>query len=308
MRRRLKTLMMAVAVLIMSSNPVMAKLPGDMTLPVVRSVIYVAQVRSEVEYLDNGGRQKMRGLAMKLTGVANSPQAAEMLTNVSQRLLSVLSAQGDNREYSFWLNPRNNFNAACFLGRNITVNLGALKLLRYDADMLAMLLAHEITHGKNQHIRKRVDSQITTELARQWFYAANKSMRDALLVDVATVQLMSGTSIAHEWEADNQGYELATAAGFNPGTGAAMWWLVLQKYGDRPQNFFGQLLSVTTHPTPSQRLRNFVGKLEAASGGRIRVDGNAVIKDGQVVETCSDPAQAYLAAGRLIKEGGYANE
>ena len=105
----------------------------------------------------------------------------------------------------------------------VTVNLGLLKNLNYDENKIAAVLAHEMTHGIEQHSAKIYANAMAQQLGAVML-GANIDSRN---VDWSKMAGMVNYSIAKsvitpaEYAADEGGFYLMTSAGFNPGGGAA---------------------------------------------------------------------------------------
>ena len=121
------------------------------------------------------------------------------------------------------VNDSEKFNAACYPMNYISVNRGLVRILNLNEDEIASVLAHEMTHGLEQHSAKNYAKAIAQSLGAMMITANIDSAnvdwnRLAAMVDYS---IAKNISVPTEHEADEGGFFLMTSAGFNPGGCAA---------------------------------------------------------------------------------------
>ncbi|MBQ7493837.1 MAG: M48 family metalloprotease, partial [Selenomonadaceae bacterium] len=106
----------------------------------------------------------------------------------------------------------------------ISVNRGLVRGLNLDENQIAAVLAHEMTHGLEQHSAKSYAQAVAQQLGAMMLGA---NLDTGSNIDWGKFSAMVDYSIAKnisvpvEYEADEGGFYLMTSAGFNPGGGAA---------------------------------------------------------------------------------------
>lgn len=243
-------------------------------------------------------------------GVNEQPRANDQLKDIAERLLKTV-AQREKVEappYTFFVNNKKEMNAYCGLGHNITVNIGTFEFFDYNEDELAVVIAHEMGHGQRNHGLNSIDKQVPFMLVHRIYLARNNNTLSGLTSYLFFRQMMAkNATLPGEREADALSFDWATAAGYNPGAGAAAWTKVRAKYGDKQPNFLGELLSPSDHPTQGQRIDYFAKRMTEYSGGQVKVNaGQVYIKDNPVMipaktGSLSAEERAYLIAGNLAK-------
>ena len=157
-------------------------------------------------------------------GLDKNPHDVEIVNGIMTRLVNYgnYELRVNSLPFIWNVNDRDKFNAACYPMNYITINKGLLRVLDADEDAIAAVLAHEMTHGIEQHSAKNYAQAIAQSLGAT-ILAANVDSRN---VDWNSLSNMVGYSIAKtitlpsEHEADEGGFYLMTSAGFNPGGGA----------------------------------------------------------------------------------------
>lgn len=251
----------------------------------------------------------MLAYAKRSAGCADSEKEQALLDKTSKRLLSALPDAAT--DYDFWVNPRGSFNAASYIGRNITVNQGTFALLKSNEDLLAFVVGHEIAHSHKHHVLSRYDKTITLELFRQaWAASGNRTIGQWVVADIISINyLRRGLSQSAEWEADNVGFDMAVRAGYNPGAAVVTWMRVKNRYGSAPRGFFGDLLAPSTHPDANARIANFKQRIIDMGQGKLEIVDKKLLWCGSQVELDSfsnqEEENLWMTAGRLVtKQGG----
>ena len=159
-------------------------------------------------------------------GVDKNPHDIEVVNEIMTRLVnnSEYELRVNSLPFIWSVNDSDKFNAACYPMNYITINKGLLRVLDGDENKIAAVLAHEMTHGIEQHAAKNY-AQAMAQSMGAMILAANVS--DHATIDWSKFSGMVGYAVAKnitlpsEHDADEGGFYLMTSAGFNPGGGAA---------------------------------------------------------------------------------------
>ena len=159
-------------------------------------------------------------------GVDKNKRDVEIVDSVMTRLVN--GGQYELRVNSLpfvWnVNDDEKFNAACYPMNYISVNRGLVRGLNCDENQLAAVLAHEMTHGIEQHSAKSYAQAVAQSLGAMML---GMNVDNGSNIDWNKFSAMVDYSIAKninvpvEYAADEGGFYLMTSAGFNPGGGAA---------------------------------------------------------------------------------------
>lgn len=152
-------------------------------------------------------------------------------------------------EYTFDVIDSKEVNAFALPGGPIFFYTGLLNKMK-SLDEFAGVLGHEVTHIRNQHwasqegdrMKRQLPLAVLLTVLRAGDFAWDLAgLADAVLVGIKYSQ-------KHESEADRVGFDLMTAAGYNP-QGMVDTFRMLA--GGKKMSDFDRMLS--THPDPSRR-------------------------------------------------------
>ncbi len=190
--------------------------------------IYAAYRNALTSILEMGNDVNAQMMAKRQdereNGLDKNPHDVEVVNGIMTRLVNDgnYELRVNSLPFIWSVNDSDKFNAACYPMNYITINKGLLRVLDGDEDAIAAVLAHEMTHGIEQHSAKNYAQAIAQSLGAT-VLAANVDSRN---VDWNSLSNMVGYSIAKsitlpsEHEADEGGFYIMTSAGFNPGGGA----------------------------------------------------------------------------------------
>jgi len=159
-----------------------------------------------------------------------------------------------------------NFNATMAPNGVMQIWTGALLRLENEAQ-LAFVLGHEFGHYQKRHsIQQWRATRETTDafafLAIPFAFAGPAGALAHGGVGLAMAGGLAGYSRDHEREADSIGFELATAAGYDPREGAKIWErLKEEKDAGEPQD---RSIFFASHPQIEERIENLTALADAA--------------------------------------------
>lgn len=245
----------------------------------------------------------------------------ELVDKVMQQLVE----QGDyvlkpNSLPFIWsVNNSDNFNAACYPTNYVSVNRALVRGLECEIDELAAVLAHEMTHGLEQHSARNYAKAVA-----QYYGMAFLNM-DMGLMDWNKLNMLANYSIAKnvtlptEYDADEGGFYLMASAGFNPGGPAAAmarmgYYLTYEtrnvfEYQD-PDPKLREQENFSDHPDTDLREQKLAQMLTDYSAGHVAVvgrrdvfiDGGKLLSVDWTREDYDNTAEnAYFVAGALAK-------
>lgn len=161
-------------------------------------------------------------------------------------------------QYSFDVVEDKELNAFALPGGPIFFNSGLLDKLSTE-DQVAGILAHEITHVRNQHWASAYADNSKRQLGITAILliigAGNTAFDVAGVADAVIFSLPY--SRKHETEADNVGFDLATAAGYNPQGMVDTFKILKAGAGGKKTEEW-----ISTHPDTDKRIANLEKKVK----------------------------------------------
>ena len=143
----------------------------------------------------------------------------------------------------------------------VSINRGLVRGLNMNVDEIAAVLAHEMTHGIEQHSAKNYAKAIAQQMGAMMIGmdANNPHVDWNKLSGMVNYSIAKSITLPTEHEADKGGFFLMTSAGFNPGGGAAamarMDYYVIFLSTTRTTSRTKKLSATT--PTPKFAKKNF---------------------------------------------------
>ena len=196
-----------------------------------------------------------------ITGTAD----AALVTEVGERLRVAaekwVAAEGrpqylDQYEWEYRLVDSPEVNAWCMPGGKIVVYTGILPVTK-NADGLAVVLGHELSHALLNHGQQRQSASILQSIGGVGVDAAGAALgasgtrRELVELGYGAGSSLLGTlpfSRKHESEADAAGLTLMTIAGYRPEEAAAFWERMAAAGGGGTPEF------LSTHPSDQTRI------------------------------------------------------
>ncbi|WP_434131552.1 M48 family metallopeptidase [Sporomusa sphaeroides] len=255
---------------------------------------YLKKTLTNMHYNEN---DKILDNFKKEYGVNHDETANRQLDSVMTRLLASIDPQGKIKPpFSWFVNNQTSFNAFCGLGNTVSVNIGLFQELNYNEDELAFVLAHELTHGLQQHSLKSLPKVVSLSVAQALYQEKNPNVASAITTTIISRQLIAThTTMPQEREADANSFTYAVNAGYNPGAGAAIWARISAKNGGKTRSTFENIINPNDHPTNQERVNSFSERLTEYSHNKVRVKQNTVFVNDK-------PWVTPLAANGLLAE------
>lgn len=155
-------------------------------------------------------------LAAQVTGrvkVVDDAAALIYLRSVGERIHAQTKLA--NRPFEFEIVDDPRVDAFSLPGGHIYVTTGLIA--RADkADMLAGVLAHEISHVVARHVIRQIEEQEGAKVIDAVLSGQNSAALDRILAQIAAGGTMARFSRADERQADDMGLQFMAAAGFDP--------------------------------------------------------------------------------------------
>lgn len=254
---------MASAIL-MTSNVQQAEACWDILNRVIGTAVQYENTRNQL--LQVGNDPVMQAASYEKAGEnqgANRPvdEKSVILTDeVMNRLIADGNFALKNNSLPFrWRVVANDeFNASCNATDFIKVHDALVMKCNYNPDELAAVLAHEMTHGYNQHIvnkaSKRVLANFAGSIAAGSFGGEFGVIGATITPTMMNFLTVKNLDVGLELSADQNGFYTMASAGFNPGGTCAM--LARMKYytdhADQVKDFFNP----AQHPDTERRQKD----------------------------------------------------
>lgn len=270
-------------------------------------------------------QMSVRKQDMQKNGTDKNKHDIEVVDSVMRRLVrdGQYELKINSLPFVWHVNDDEKFNAACYPMNYISVNRGLVRGLNLDENQLAAVLAHEMTHGLEQHSAKSYAQAVAQSLGAMM---VGMNVDNGSNIDWNKFSAMVDYSIAKninvpvEYAADEGGFYLMTSAGFNPGGGAA----AMNRLGYYVRYETQNVLEFDAHDTPDdqtlsdhpdtdKREAKLAELMTTYGGGHVKVRkvdrAYLVLIDGLEVfysmnigdDSNSAAANAYYFAGGLSK-------
>jgi predicted Zn-dependent protease len=147
--------------------------------------------------------------------------------------------------------PSDQVNAFCLPGGKIAVYTGLVPVAG-NADAMAVVMGHEISHALLRHGAQRMSEQKLAQIGQM---AGAASGMDQQQMQAVMAVYGYGRALPYarkqETQADEMGLMLAAAACYNPEEAVPLWQRMQQASGGSGQPEFA-----STHPDPGTRIQN----------------------------------------------------
>ncbi len=228
---------------------------GEALLPTSEEVKLGNQLASEVN---------------KEEKVLDNAAVQSYVDKVGQRI--VAAAGKDKREgikYTFTvIDEPNQVNAFALPGGHIYVYSGLIRAADNEAE-LASVLGHEVGHVTERHAARALGAQFGLQTLAQLALGQNPGMVSQIASGIAAQGYMSRHSRDAERQADTEGLQFLTRAGYDPAAMSSFFKKLQKLSGSNPnalEEFFA------SHPNPGERA-TVVGKAARGKSGKTEIVG-----------------------------------
>ena len=255
----------------------------------------------------------------KENGVDKNPHDVEVVNNIMTRLVNsgTYELRVNSLPFIWNVNDSDKFNAACYPMNYITVNKGLLRVLNGDENEIAAVLAHEMTHGIEQHSAKNYAQAVAQSLSATLLAAQidSRNVDWSKITGMVNYSIAKSVNLPAENEADIGGFYIMTSAGFNPGGGAAAMARMdyYMRYETRdfleydPHDKPNEQ-TMSDHPATEVREENLSKLLTAYSMNHVTVEkvnrSYKVLIDGEEIYTATVAGEIYKSAEKAYYFAG----
>ena len=253
-------------------------------------------------------------------GIDQNSNDIEVVDQVMNQLVSRgnYALKVNSLPFCWTVNNSMEFNAACYPTNYVSIHKALVRGLNLEPDELAAVLAHEMTHGIEQHSAHNYAKAVAQ------YYGMSFLNMDAGIMDWNKLAALANYSIAKnvtlptEYDADEGGFHIMTSAGFNPGGGAAAMARMARYLTYETQNILeyqdldpqqkGQE-NYNDHPDTDRREQKLAAMMSDYGCGHVTVkDRRDIYIDGQKLLSVdwtgaydNTLENAYFTAGAIAK-------
>jgi len=188
--------------------------------------VYQSMLNSMLSLGNNVDAQmSARRQDIQVNGQDKNKIDVELVNKIMTRLVenATYELKANSLPFLWTVNNSEQFNASCYPMNYVSVNRGLVRGLNLNEDEIAAVLAHEMTHGIEQHSAKNYAKAVASQMGAMMIGmdANNKNVDWNKLSGMVNYSIAKAITLPTEHEADEGGFFLMTSAGFNPGGGAA---------------------------------------------------------------------------------------
>lgn len=187
---------------------------------------YKSTLRSMLALGNNVNAQMAaRRQDMKENGLYENKEEVQLVDRIMTRLVedSNYALKVNSLPFVWIVNNSEKFNASCYPMNYVSINRGLIQVLNGDENKIAAVLAHEMTHGIEQHSAKNYAQAVAQSMGAMILGANIESANIdwSKMAGIVNYSIAKSITLPSEHEADAGGFFLMTSAGFNPGGSAA---------------------------------------------------------------------------------------
>ncbi|WP_297966240.1 M48 family metalloprotease [uncultured Anaerovibrio sp.] len=269
----------------------------------------MSEYNKQIDKINNTeeGRQQLYAQMREKQGVNEDPVLNQRLDSIMSNLSNAVAVSDpsvNEKPFLYFINPSNDFNAACSLGHVMTVNAGIFDLLRTD-DEVAVVLGHEMSHGMKDHVVKGFKKSVPVTLIATAIASNTNGVGVAITNLVVNYTENVHITKPMEWEADNIAFQYLADSNYNLGACPAVWQRVIDKSGS--EKMTGDIFSMSDHPSHEERLNNYIKKIKEYSGNKVDIKGSTVyVNDKEFItpaatDEMSEKVRSFYVAGNLAR-------
>ena len=199
--------------------------------------------------------QQMAAQVNQQIRLVQDPQALAYVRMVGERLHAATPLA--DRPFEFEIVDDPNVNAFAVPGGHIYINRGTITTAD-KVDMLAGVMAHEISHVVARHVIKQMQQEQTINVIGGILLGQNPGALEQIAAQLIAGGAMARFSRADEKQADDMGLDLMTRSGYDPHGMLAMFQklLALDQGGNSSvARFFAD------HPGTQDRINDISGRI-----------------------------------------------
>ena len=272
---------------------------------------------------DVNAQMAARRQDIKENGQDKNSLDVKIVDEIMTRLVndSIYELRVNSLPFVWTVNDSEKFNAACYPMNYISVNRGLVRTLNLNEDEIAAVLAHEMTHGIEQHSAKNYAKAIAQSFGMMMISSqiSSANVDWNRLAGMVNYSIAKSITVPSEHEADEGGFFLMTSAGFNPGGGAAAMARMDYYVRYETQDFLEfdphdkpNEQTLSDHPDTEVREEKLSKLLTDYSFGHVEVkkieriykvfiDGEEILTAENRGEIYKNAEKAYFFAGGLAK-------
>ena len=243
---------------------------------------------------------------------------------VVDQVMNQLVSRGDyalkanSLPFCWTVNDSREFNAACYPTNYISINKALVRGLNLEPDELAAVLAHEMTHGIEQHSAHNYAKAAAQYYGMSFLNMDTGAMDWNKLAALADYSIAKNVTLPTEYDADEGGFYIMTSAGFNPGGGAAAMARMAHYLTYETQNIFEyqdpdsaekRQENYNDHPDTERREQKLADRMRDYGCGHVTVkdrrdiyiDGQKLLRVDWTGSYDNTLENAYFTAGALAK-------
>ncbi len=279
---------------------------------------------SSILALGNDPRAQISGRIqdMQVNGKDRNEHDWAVVNEVMEQLVSKgdYALKVNSLPFMWGVNDSNDFNAGCYPTNYISVNRALVRGLQCDRDELAAVMAHEMTHGLEQHSAHNYAKAVAQYYGMAFINMDTGSMDWNKLNALAGYSIAKNVTLPTEYDADEGGFYLMCSAGFNPGGGAAAMYRMghyltyvtqnVMEYHNLDPSLKEKQEDYSDHPDTnlretklSQLMSDYgVGHVTVLGRKDIYIDGAKLLSVDWTSDEFDNTAEnAYYVAGALSK-------
>jgi predicted Zn-dependent protease len=200
--------------------------------------------------------QQMAAQVASQVQLNNDPQLNAYVRSLGERIHARTPMA--NLPFHFYVVNDPSVNAFSLPGGHVYVNSGLIQQAD-TADMLASVLAHEISHNVARHVVKKIEQEQTISAIGSILLGQNPGTLQTLLANILAGGALARFSRGDEKEADELGLQYMAQAGYNPNGMVKMFQKLLSLEKGQPnavEKFF------LDHPLTQDRINDVSNRVQ----------------------------------------------
>ncbi|MBV9492783.1 MAG: M48 family metalloprotease [Acidobacteria bacterium] len=200
--------------------------------------------------------QQMAAQVAQQSQLNTDPQLNAYVRSVGERIHAQTPMA--NLPFHFYVVNDPSVNAFSLPGGHVYVNSGLIQQAD-TADMLAGVMAHEISHNVARHVVKKIEQEQTISVIGSILLGQNPNQMQTILANILAGGALARFSRGDEKEADDLGLGYLAKAGYNPNGMLKMFQKLLSLEKGSPnavEKFF------LDHPLTQDRINDISSRIQ----------------------------------------------